>query len=326
MELTLSAEDIAMLETRAEGWIAGLQLAALSMQGNKDVSGFIREFAGDHRYIVDYLVEEVLHSQPEPIRSFLLQTSILDRMNGSLCDSVTGKENGSARLEALQHGNFFVIPLDDNRNWYRYHQLFADVLRMHLKAEHPDQVSILHQRASEWYEHNGSIADAIHHALAAKDFERAAIMIELALPEMRRNRQEATVKELGWLKALPDDLIRYRPVLSVAYAYALFGSGENETVEARLLEAERWLDTKTEMRKRTESPAAGMVVVDEKEFHRLPGLIALLRTARALARGDMPATVRNAQRVLDLAPENDYLILGGAASSTGARGMDERRS
>ena len=174
MKLNLSAEDVAMLETRAEGWIAGLQLAALSMQGNKDISGFIREFAGDHRYIVDYLVEEVLHSQPEPIRSFLLQTSILDRMNGSLCDSVTGKKNGSARLEALQHGNFFVIPLDDNRNWYRYHQLFADVLRMHLKAEHPDQVFTLHRRASEWYEHNGSAADAIHHALAAKDFERAA--------------------------------------------------------------------------------------------------------------------------------------------------------
>jgi len=119
MGLNLSAEDIAALESRAEGWIAGLQLAALSMQGNKDVSGFIREFAGDHRYIVDYLVEEVLQSQPEPIRTFLLQTAILDQLNGSLCDAVTGKEEGNARLEALQRGNFFVIPLDDKRNWYR---------------------------------------------------------------------------------------------------------------------------------------------------------------------------------------------------------------
>jgi LuxR family maltose regulon positive regulatory protein len=128
--LNLSSENIAALESRTEGWIAGLQLAALSMQGSKDVSGFIREFAGDHRYIVDYLVEEVLQSQPEPIRTFLLQTAILDQLNGSLCDAVTGKEDGSARLEALQRGNFFVIPLDDRRSWYRYHHLFADVLHI----------------------------------------------------------------------------------------------------------------------------------------------------------------------------------------------------
>ena len=257
MGLNLSAEDIAALETRTEGWIAGLQLAALSMQGNKDVSGFIREFAGDHRYIVDYLVEEVLQSQPEPIRRFLLQTAILDRLNGSLCDAVTGKEEGNARLEALQRGNFFVIPLDDKRNWYRYHHLFADVLRMHLMAEQPDQVSALHRRASEWYEHNGSADDAIRHALAAEDFERAAILVELAVPEMRRNRQEATVTELGWLKALPDELVRFRPVLSVDYAYALFGGGELEAVEARLRDAERWLDTTADRLRATGIPGGG---------------------------------------------------------------------
>ena len=317
MGLDLPAKDIAALETRTEGWIAGLQLAALSMQGNKDVSGFIREFAGDHRYIVDYLVEEVLHRQPEPIRRFLLQTSILDRLNGPLCDAVTGEEDGSARLEALQRGNFFVIPLDDKRNWYRYHQLFADVLRMHLKAEHPDQASSLHRRASDWYEHNGMAADAISHALEAKDFERAANLVELAVPGMRRNRQAATVTELGWLKALPDELIHFRPVLSVDYAYALFGGGELEAVEARLRDAERWLDTSLDMHKQPESQASGMVIVDEEEFRRLPGMIALLRGAQALARGDMPETVKNAQRVLDLAPENDLLMLGGAASQLG---------
>ena len=223
------------------------------MQGSKDVSGFIREFTGDHRYIVDYLVEEVLQSQPESIRRFLLQTAILDRLNGSLCDAVTGEEDGSSRLETLQRGNFFVIPLDDKRNWYRYHQLFADVLRMHLISEKPDQVSVLHRRASEWYEHNGSSADAIHHALAAKDFERAASLVELAVPEIRRNRQEATAAELGWLKALPDELIRFRPVLSVDYAYALFGVGELEAAEARLRDAERWLDTTADHPKRSES-------------------------------------------------------------------------
>lgn len=309
MGLNLSTEDIAALETRTEGWIAGLQLAALSMQGNKDVSGFIRVFAGDHRYIVDYLVEEVLQNQPEPIRRFLLQTAILDQLNGSLCDALTGKEEGNARLEALQRGNFFIIPLDDKRNWYRYHHLFADVLRMHLMAEQPNQVSVLHRRASEWYEHNGLPSDAIRHALAAEDFERAATLIELAEPEMRRSRQGATAKELGWLKALPAELVHFRPVLSVAYAFALFGGGELGSVEPRLRDAERWLDTPAN--------TAGMIVVDEEEFRRLPGMIALLRAAQALARGDMTKAVKNAQRVLDLAPEDAHLMLGGAASVLG---------
>jgi LuxR family maltose regulon positive regulatory protein len=317
MGLDLSAEDIAALETRTEGWIAGLQLAALSMQGHQDVPGLIRAFAGDDRYIVDYLVEEVLQRQPEPVRNFLVQTAILDRLNGPLCDAVTGQEEGNARLEALERGNFFVVPLDDKRNWYRYHPLFADVLRLHLLAEQPDQVSALHRRASAWYEHHGSAADAIRHALAAKDFERAATLVELAIPERRRNRQEATVMELGWLKALPDELIHVRPVLSFDYAFALFGGGELEAVEARLRDAERWLDTTAGQRERAEALAAGMVVVDEEEFRRLPGMIALLRAAQALARGDMPETVQNARRVLDLAREDDHLMLGGAASQLG---------
>ena len=155
---------------------------------------------------MDYLVEEVLQRQSERVRSFLLQTSILDRLNGPLCDAVTGQEEGNARLEALERGNFFVVPLDDKRHWYRYHHLFAEVLRLHLMAEQPDQVATLHRRASEWYEQNGSAADAIRHALAGEDFERAADLVELALPAMRRSRQEATL--LGWLKALPDELFR----------------------------------------------------------------------------------------------------------------------
>jgi len=175
----------------------------------------------------------------------------------------------------------------------------------------------LNRRASEWYEYNGSAVDAIHHALAAKDFERAATLIELAVPEMRRNRQGATVMELGWLKALPDDLIRFRPVLSVAYAFALFGGGEVGGVEARLLDAERWLDRMAGTPEGTKTRPAGMMVVDEDGFRRLPGMIAMLRTAQALARNDMPATVKNARRVLELAPEDDYLMLGGAASTLG---------
>jgi LuxR family transcriptional regulator, maltose regulon positive regulatory protein len=317
MGLNLSAEDIAALESRTEGWIAGLQLAALSMQGRSDAANFIQAFTGSHRFVLDYLVEEVLQRQPEDIHSFLLKTATLDRLSGPLCDAVTGREDGKGMLETLERGNLFIIPLDDQRRWYRYHPLFAEVLQARLLDEQPDQVFSLHQRASEWYEHNGSAADAIRHALAAKDFERAAILIELAVPEMRRNRQGATITELGWLKALPDELVHFRPVLSVAYAFALFGGGELGGVETRLRDAERWLDAPDDMSGQPESPTGGMVIVDEEEFRRLPGMIALLRAAQSLARNDMPEAVKNARRVLDLAPEDAHLMLGGAASVLG---------
>jgi LuxR family maltose regulon positive regulatory protein len=315
MGLNLSAEDIAALEDRTEGWIAGLQLAALSMQGHQDVAGFIRAFAGDHRYIVDYLVEEVLQRQPEPVRRFLLQTSILDRLHGPLCDAVTGQEEGNARLEALERGNFFVVPLDDRRYWYRYHHLFAEVLSAQLLAEQPDQVATLHRRASAWYEQHGSAADAIRHALAAEDFERAAGLVELAVPAMGRNRQEATV--LGWLRALPDELVRARPVLSVHYAGALLLHGELEGVEARLRDAERWLDTTTDMGELALASSAEMVVVDEVEFRGLPGMIAIYRAAIALALGNVADTMTYARRALDLVPEDDHHRRGSAAGFLG---------
>jgi LuxR family maltose regulon positive regulatory protein len=315
MGLDLSAEDITALEARTEGWIAGLQLAALSMQGHQDTASFIQAFTGSHRFVLDYLVEEVLQRQPEGIHSFLLKTAILDRLSGSLCDAVTGREDGKGMLETLERGNLFIIPLDDQRQWYRYHPLFAEVLQARLLNEQPDQVFRLHQRASEWYEHNGTAADAIRHALAAEDFVRAADLIELVFPALNRSRQFATL--LGWLKALPDELVRLRPVLSTEYALVSMSCGENESVEPRLRDAERWLDTTVDLHARPESPTTGMVVVDEEEFRRVPGMIALIRAGQALGRGDMPGTVKNARRVLDLAPEDDYLMLGGAASQLG---------
>ena len=187
---------MAALEGRTEGWIAALQLAALSIQGRDDVTGFIAGFAGDDRYIVDYLAEEVLQRQPEHVRSFLLQTCILSRLSGPLCDAVTGQGGGKAMLEALERGNLFLVPLDDRRQWYRYHHLFADVLQARLLDEQPDRVPELHRRASVWYEQNGEQSEAIRHALAAQDFERAADLVELAIPAMRRSRQEAA---LAWL-------------------------------------------------------------------------------------------------------------------------------
>ena len=315
MGLNLSAEDIAALETRTEGWIAGLQLAALSMRGREDVHGFIRAFAGDNQYIVDYLVEEVLQRQSERVRNFLLQTSILDWLSGPLCDAVTGQADGQALLEALERDNLFVSPQDDKRHWFRYHHLFADVLRVHLLAEQPDQVPALHRRASEWYEQNGSAADAIRHALAGGDFERAAGLIELAAPAMRQSRQDATL--LGWMKALPDDLFRARPVLSVEYVGALMSNGQLEGLEDRLRDAERWLDTTADGRARPEAAPAEMIVMDEKEFRRLPGSIAMYRAGQALALGNVPDTVTYARQVLDLAAEDDHILRGAAAALLG---------
>jgi LuxR family maltose regulon positive regulatory protein len=309
MGLNLRDSDLAALEARTEGWIAGLQLAALSMQGDQDATGFIKSFTGSHRFVLDYLVEEVLHQQPENIQAFLLRTSILDSLCGPLCDAVllNPSVSGQEILEYLDHANLFIVPLDNQRRWYRYHHLFADVLHMHMLAEQPDQVSALHRGASEWYEQNGSTDNAIRHALAAKDFARAADLVELIMPAMTRSQQNATLR--GWLKAIPDELVRLRPVLSVGYAKVCIFFGEFGGVEPRLRDAERWLDTP--------AGTAGMVVVDEEEFRRLPGMIALTRAAQALGRGDMPETVKYARRVLDLAPEDDHLMLGGAASQLG---------
>lgn len=310
MDLSLSADEITALESRTEGWIAGLQLAALSMQGRKDIPAFIRAFAGDNRYIVDYLVEEVLHSQPDPVRNFLLQTSILSQLHGPLCDAVTGQEEGNTRLEVLERGNFFVVPLDDRRNWYRYHHLFAEVLSAHLREEQPDQVATLHRRASIWYEHHGSATDAIRHALATEDFARAASLVELACPAMSKSRQEATM--LVWMKALPIELFHSRPVLSVQFAGILLSCGEIEGVEDRLRDAERWLETVADIGERSEAPVVEMIVVDEEQFRLLPGSISMYRAGYTLALGDVPSSMNYARRVLDLVPVDDHIRRGAA--------------
>ena len=312
MGLSLSAEDISTLENRTEGWIAGLQLAAISLQGNQDAPGFIRAFAGDHRYILDYLAGEVLERQPEPVSQFLLQTAILDRLNGSLCDAITGQQDGIERFQSLERGNFFVISLDNKRHWYRYHHLFAQVLYTRLIAEQSDQVAILHRHASEWYEQNDMLSDAVRHALAIDDFERAATLIERA---MQRSRQESTV--LGWLQALPDKLFRYRPVLSVYYAGVLLQTGKLEGVETRLREAERWLGTAGDGDERSQTVSAEMVVVNEEEFRSLPGWIANYRAASALVVGNIDDTMTYAQRALDVLPEDEHFSRGAAAGLLG---------
>ncbi len=284
MGLPLTAQDVAALEGRTEGWIAALQLAALSMQGRDDIAAFIAGFAGDDRYIVDYLAEEVLQRQPDDVQRFLLQTSILDRLCGPLCDAVTGQDGGSATLAALERGNLFLVPLDDRRQWYRYHQLFADVLQARLLAERPDGIADLHRRASAWYQGNGEPTEAIRHSLAGKDFARAADLIELSIPAMRRSRGEVAVRD--WLTALPDDVVSARPVLCVAFAGALLTVGEFDGVEARLRDAERWVDPAGVSVGQQDAPTH-MVVVDHEEFGRLPAMIGMYRAALAMARGDV---------------------------------------
>ena len=310
---SLSEADIATLEHRTEGWIAGLQLVALSLRGREDIPGEIGRFAGDHRYIVDYLVEEVLRGQPEATRTFLLQTALLERLSGPLCDAITGREGGAVRLRTLEQGNFFVVPLDDQRRWYRYHALFGEVLLMHLKAEQPKRVPALHLRASAWYEREGLVAEAIRHALSAGDFERTADLIEGAMPALRRGRRESTV--LGWLKALPEELFRRRPVLAVHYAGVLLASGTLEGVELRLREGERWLDPATDLADQPPSPQK--VVVDQEEFRSLPGSIAVFRAAHALALGNVLGTVEQARTALEVLPEENHLGRGAAAGLLG---------
>ncbi|MGD9092478.1 MAG: hypothetical protein PVF74_06500, partial [Anaerolineales bacterium] len=234
MGLALSTEQITALESRTEGWIAGLQMAALSMRGHKDVSDFIQAFTGSHRYILDYLTEEVLNRQTEDIQAFLLQTSILDRLSASLCNTVSGQTDSQSTLEALEAANLFLIPLDEERCWYRYHTLFADLLRQRLRRDRTNIEPELHRRASEWFQGIGSIPEAVSHALAAGDSQRAASLIEQVSWSILQPREMSTIQ--GWLDALPDEVVRSRPRLGIARAWTLAAARQWDDVDRSLAE------------------------------------------------------------------------------------------
>jgi LuxR family maltose regulon positive regulatory protein len=294
MSLRLSADDIAALENRTEGWIAGLQLAALSMQGRSDAASFIGSFTGSHHFILDYLLEEVLHRQTPEIQSSLLRTSIFDRLCGPLCEAVllTPAGSGQATLEYLERVNLFIVPLDNERQWYRYHRLFADLLRQRLQQSESN-IAEYHRRASQWYEANGYMAEAFHHAIAAKDFARAADVAERAWQSMDDTFQ--TAAWLGWIKQLPEEVIRTRPVLCTQIGLAFMDAGEPEASEGRLRDAER----------RLEGSSEGMVVVEEALLGALPAMIAMARAYNAQVQGDLSATVKYAELALQLIPEDD---------------------
>lgn len=316
MGLNLSKTDIETLEARTEGWIAGLQLAALSMQGRdaQDIPGFLASFSGSHPYILDYLAEEVLQRQPEPIQTFLLQTSILDRLCGPLCDAVLSRgaapTGGFARgqggrgeftsapplhhspaapdiLEYLEQSNLFIVPLDDERRWYRYHHLFADLLRNFLQKKiGTPGVAGLHRRAADWFEQQGLVAEAMSHALAAGDAERAARLVEQNAQTLLSRSEMTTL--LSWLDALPAELVRSQPQLFLFQAWALTLTGQLDAVEAYLQEGERQ-----------------------------PGEVAAIRASVAYLRRDMPQAIALFRQALETLPEENSFLRGAVALSLG---------
>ena len=310
MGLRLSPEDIATLDGRTEGWIAGLQMAALSMQGREDTSAFIQTFSGSHRFILDYLVEEVLNRQPPDIQEFLLKTCVLERMTAPLCDVVADRTDSRDILNQLGRANLFLIPLDDERRWYRYHRLFGDLLRSRLEETQPDQVSALHRRASEWYAEAELVEEAIAHALAGQDMERAASLVEQHAMQMIVHSKVVTLSR--WLDALPDHLVRARPWLCVYRAWTQYWIGQREQAEECLQNAERVLPSAT-LPSRAKGP-----VLSETEGRRIAGHIAVIRAYNALVNEEVSRVIEMAQTALELLPEGEHmrcmasLILGGA--------------
>ena len=303
----LTVEQVHALEDRTEGWIAALQLAAISLQDRADVAGFIAGFAGDDRYVVDYLIEEVLAHQTPAVRDFLLRSAVLDRFCAPLCDVLMGGDGADGMLRTLDRANLFLVALDDKRQWYRYHHLFADVLRARLLTEQPEVIPLLHRRASDWFEKHDLADAAIRHALEAGDLDRAAALIEGAMPAVRRERQEGLAQT--WLQELPEDVIRRRPALAVLSAGLLLVAGDLDGVSSRLDDAEEALaatqDAPTDGEARTQ------------ELLGLAATIAIYRASLAQARGDVGETARHAQVALDLAAPEDHLARGGAAGFLG---------
>jgi len=306
MGLNLSAENIDALETRTEGWIAGLQLAALSMQGHKDVTSFIRAFTGTHHFVLDYLLEEVLYQQSESLQTFLLRTSILDRLCGPLCDAVllNRSASGQETLEYIEHANLFLVPLDDERRWYRYHPLFADLLRQRLPQSNAEgavgHVTELHSRASVWYEDNGLELEAFRHAAAANDVERAERLIEGE--KMPLYFRGAVTPVLNWLESLPTAVMDARPSLWVMYASVLTFSGQQgDLVEQKLQAAEAVLSG----------------IEPDDKTKNLIGHIAAIRAMLAVPRHQVEAMIAQSRRALEYLRPDNLAVRTGALWTMG---------
>ena len=301
MKLNISAKDIEALEQQTEGWIVGLQMAALSMRSREDKTEFIRAFTGTHRFILDYLVEEVLNQLPNDIENFLLKSSILEQMSIEMCDFVLDRTDSQSILMHLEQTNLFVIPLDDERCWYRYHHLFSELLRSQLTLKFPDQVSILHQKASQWFENHNFREATINHAFAANDYVRVARLIEKYAQGLLQETKHSAVSK--WIEALPPDLVLKHPWLCVYQSWTRHWAGLRSGGEDCLKHAERSLDEKS-----------NLIVKDRKI---IPGYIAMVRSHYALTNEALTDTIEQAQKALRLLPETDYFARSTAGISLG---------
>jgi LuxR family maltose regulon positive regulatory protein len=307
MDLNLSAENVAALESRTEGWIASLQLAAISMTGRTDLTDFITTFTGSHVYVAEYLMEEVLARQPEEVKDFLLRTSVLERLNASLCGFVTGHAESQAVLKAIYQSNLFLVPLDDEGHWFRYHHLFGDLLRVRLsQTVSMDDITGLHRRAMTWFEKNALVNDAIHHAFAARDFYAAARLVDQNAFQVMIRGELTTL--LGWIDALPGEVLQIHPSLLIKKAWVLTLTGAVRQVEPLLQQAEARIETNDT------SPSA----------RELLGNAAAMRGFFAMMRGEYPRALEFAKRADDLLPASDVHIswlvpytLGSAHRSQG---------
>ena len=320
MSLNLSAEDIRALEKRTEGWIVGLQLAALSLQGRSNKHEFVSEFSGSHHYIIDYLMEEVLLRQSKELQSFLCRTAILERFNSALCNAILEVDNSRQILQVLEETNLFLTPLDSQRNWYRYHHLFSDFLRQCLKEEDPELISGLHFRASEWYEQIGLIPEAVRHSLAAEEYDNAARLVEQSAAQMLELSELSAVLKL--VDMLPEVEIIARPRLCIYHSWALRLSGRPyDVVEARLRDAERALTRSTkQLSARGSDEEAGQFLSDD--VSKLQCHITALNAYQALFREDVSQVLELAQQVQACCPEERFLC----SSIYNAQGWAERFS
>jgi LuxR family transcriptional regulator, maltose regulon positive regulatory protein len=306
----LPAAAVAALAARTEGWAAGLRLAGLSLRGQADVAGFVAAFSGSHRYVLDYLAEEVLEQQNDELRGFLLETSVLERLSGELCDAVTGRADSQAMLEAIEQAGLFLVPLDEVRGWWRYHPLFADLLRSRLQQEQPGRLPALHRAAAAWCEEHGLAGDAVRHAVAAGDAAWAARLIEQHADALLLRSEGATVQR--WLSALPAELASSRPRLLLAQAWMALAGGDVDAAEAPLDAAERvFADASDE----PFEPSAGRAV---SWLANVPATIALDHAYLAQLRGDAEATAGFASRALAEVGEGEWMLASHASGYLGA--------
>jgi LuxR family transcriptional regulator, maltose regulon positive regulatory protein len=311
---TLPEAAVAALAARTEGWAAGLQLATLSLRGHADPAGFVQTFTGSHRYVLDYLTEEVLARQPHHLVRFLLETSVLDRLCGGLCDAVTGRGDSQQLLESIERANLFLVPLDEVRGWWRYHHLFADLLQARLELEEPDRIPELHRAAAAWHQDHGLTEEAVRHALAAGDAAWAAGLVERNVQALLERGEGATLHR--WLRALPEDLVCSRPRLCLAQAILALTGGRLAEAEAMLAHAGRANDAG--------EPVTSPHGERPRGLANVPGMLAMLRAELAHRRGDADRTIQFARQGLAVADQDDgylrYLLRWNLAMGTLLRG------